>query len=115
MNYDNFFFPAQHLEESRHFYQEVLGLPVKFDFSAQGMIAFQVGNEEAAIILKDKEKFPDITPALWIAVEDVRALYAALQDKNIAFLSEPFRIRTGWAVEFHDPAGNRLGFVDYQQ
>ena len=115
MNYDNFFFPAENLAESRRFYQEVLGLPVKFDFSEQGMLAFRVGDEEAAIILKDRQKFPDITPTLWITVEDVRAIYAALKDKNIAFLSEPFRIRTGWAVEFTDPAGNRLGFTDYRE
>ena len=115
MNYDNFFFPAENLAESRRFYQEVLGLPVKFDFSEQGMLAFRVGAEEAAIILKDRQKFPDITPTLWITVEDVRATYAALKDKNVAFLSEPFRIRTGWAVEFTDPAGNRLGFTDYRE
>ena len=115
MNYDNFFFPAENLAESRRFYQEVLGLPVKFDFSEHGMIAFRVGDEEAAIILKDRQKFPDITPTLWITVEDVRATYAALKDKNVAFLSEPFRIRTGWAVEFTDPAGNRLGFTDYRE
>ena len=45
----------------------------------------------------------------------VRAKYAALQGRNIRFLSEPFRIRTGWAVEFFDPSGNRLGFVDYRE
>ena len=75
---------------------------------------FRVGNEEAAIILKERKKFPDMVPTLWIEVEDVRAKYAALQGRNIRFLSEPFRIRTGWAVEFVDPSGNRLGLVDYQ-
>ena len=115
MNYDNFFFPAENLAESRRFYQEVLGLPVKFDFSEHGMLAFRVGDEEAAIILKDRQKFPNTTPTLWITVDDARAIYAALKDKNVAFLSEPFRIRTGWAVEFTDPAGNRLGFTDYRE
>ena len=114
MNYDNFFFPADDFEASRHFYQDVLGLPVKFDFSEHGMVAFRVGEEEAAIILKDRKKFPDILPTLWIEVESVQETYAAMQDKNIPFISEPFRIRTGWAVEFTDPTGNRLGFVDYQ-
>ena len=115
MKYDNFFFPADDLATSRRFYQDVLDLPVKFDFSESGMVAFRVGDEEAAIILKERKKFPDITPTLWIEVEDVRVKYAALQGRNIRFLSEPFRIRTGWAVEFVDPSGNRLGFVDYQE
>jgi predicted enzyme related to lactoylglutathione lyase len=63
MNYDNFFFPAENLEESKKFYTETLGLPVKFDFSQQGMIAFKVGDEEPAIILKDRKKFPAVKPA----------------------------------------------------
>ena len=112
MKYDNFFFPAEDLAASCRFYQEVLDLPVKFDFSENGMVAFRVGDEEAAIILKERKKFPDMTPTVWLEVEDVRAKYAALQRRNIHFLSEPFRIRTGWAVEFVDPSGNRLGFVD---
>ncbi|OFN01645.1 Predicted enzyme related to lactoylglutathione lyase [Neisseria mucosa] len=115
MKYDNFFFPADDLAASCSFYQDVLDLPVKFDFSENGMVAFQVGDEEAAIILKERKKFPDMTPTVWIEVEDVQAKYAALQGRNIRFLSEPFRIRTGWAVEFIDPSGNRLGFVDYRE
>jgi hypothetical protein len=31
----------------------------------------------------------------------------------IFFLSEPFKIKTGMAVEFEDPFGNRLGITDY--
>ena len=115
MKYDNFFFPADDLAASCRFYQDVLDLPAKFDFSENGMVAFRVGDEEAAIILKEREKFPDMTPTVWIEVEDVRPEYAALQGRNINFLGEPFRIRTGWAVEFIDPSGNRLGFVDYQE
>ena len=33
MNYDNFFFPTDDLAVAKRFYQETLGLPVKFDFS----------------------------------------------------------------------------------
>jgi hypothetical protein len=35
IKYDNFFFPSDNLEESKKFFSEVLGLPVKFDFSQQ--------------------------------------------------------------------------------
>ena len=55
MKYDNFFFPADDLATSCRFYQDVLDLPVKFDFSANGMVDFRVGNEEAAIILKERK------------------------------------------------------------
>ena len=112
-NYDNFFLPVENMEESKKFYTEILGLPLKFDFSNMGMIAYKINNEEPAIILKDKSKFPQIKPAIWIEVENVKETYDELKTKGIKFLSEPFKIKTGWAVEFTDPAGNQLGFTDY--
>ncbi len=114
MKYDNFFYPAEDFEESKKFYAETLGLSVKFDFSQQGMIAFQVGDEGAAIILKDKRVFPTIKPTVWLEVDNVREEYEKLLDKGVKFLSVPFKIRTGWAVEFCDPSGNVIGLTDYR-
>lgn len=113
MNYDNYFYPADNFEESKKFYAEVLGLSVKFDFSQQGMIAFKVGEEEPAIILKDKTKFPAVKPTVWLQVDNVNAWYEELLAKGVKFLSEPFKIKTGWAVEFLDPSGNVIGITDY--
>ncbi len=113
-NYDNFFLPADNYSESVRFYSEVLGLEKKFEFAEQGMVAFKVGSEEPAIILKDKTKMPNTIPTIWIEVEDTKAVYEKLKTNGVTFLSEPFRIRTGWAVEFNDPSGNRLGFTDYK-
>lgn len=114
-NYDNFFFPSDNLEVSKKFYSEILGLSTKFDFSQQGMIAFKVGEEEPAIIIKDKSKFPNVQPSVWIEVENVKQIYADLKKKGVTFLSEPFKIKTGWAVEFTDPSGNLLGITDYNE
>ncbi len=114
-NYDNFFFPSENFEESKKFYAEILGLSTKFDFSGQGMIAFRVGDEEPAIIIKDKSKFQNAQPSLWFEVENVKQLYSDLQKKGVKFLSEPFKIKTGWAVEFTDPSGNLLGITDYDK
>lgn len=33
----------------------------------------------------------------------------------LSFLSEPLKIKTGWAVEFNDPSGNLLGITDYDK
>ncbi len=112
-NYDNFFLPADDYEKSKKFYSEVLGMQMKFEFAPQGMAAFSVGDEEPAIILKDKSKFPNVKPTIWIEVADVRELYNDMKDKGVNFLTEPFKIRTGWAVEFTDPSENVLGFADY--
>jgi predicted enzyme related to lactoylglutathione lyase len=114
-NYDNLFLPAENFEESKKFYSEILGLETKFEFAAQGMIAFKVGTEEPAIILKNKNKFPNVKPTIWIEVDDVKEQYEQLKLKGVKFLSEPFKIKTGWAVEFVDPSDNNLGITDYKQ
>ena len=78
-----------------------------------GMVAFSVDGEEAAIILKDKNKFKDLKQTIWFEVDDVNRKYQQMKENGIKFLSEPFRIRTGYAVEFEDPFGNRFGITDY--
>jgi predicted enzyme related to lactoylglutathione lyase len=113
--YDNFFFGAKDIKESRDFYEKKLGLTLKFDFEDKGMIAFKVVDEEPAIILKDLKAFPEVKPTIWFVVDDVEVEYQKLRDKGIKFLSEPFEIMTGMAVEFEDPSGNRLGITDYSK
>ncbi len=46
-DYDNFFLPTNDIEQGRDFYQKILGLSVKFDFSERGMIAFKVGDHSS--------------------------------------------------------------------
>jgi predicted enzyme related to lactoylglutathione lyase len=110
IRYDNVFLPANDFAKGREFYEKTLGMPVKFDFSEAGFMAFQVGNEEPAIILRN---LPDSKPTVWFEVDDVKTTFDELKEKGVAFRSDPFRIRTGMAVEFEDPFGNRLGFTDY--
>jgi predicted enzyme related to lactoylglutathione lyase len=112
-DYDNFFLPSSDLKKGKEFYQNMLGLLVKFDFSDMGMVAFKVGENEAAIILKDTAEFPETKPAIWFVVDDVQEEYKRLMAKGLQFLSAPFEIHTGMAVEFEDPYGNRLGLTDY--
>jgi predicted enzyme related to lactoylglutathione lyase len=113
-NYDNFFLPANDLKKAKEFYQETLGLSMKFDFSDKGFLAFKVGNQEPAIILKDINKFPNSKPTIWFVVDSVKEEFLKLKEKGIKFLSEPYQIKTGLAVEFDDPFGNRLGITDYK-
>lgn len=114
VDYDNFFLSTADLQESRKFYQDKLGLVLKFDFSEKGMIAFNVGDNEPAIILKDLNKFPAAKPAIWFKVDSVAKSYEEMKVKGIVFSTEPYKIKTGWAVEFTDPSGNILGLTDYQ-
>lgn len=112
-NYDNFFMGVSNLAEAKKYYENTLGLKLKFDFSPKGMIAFNIGDEEPAIILKDESIFPNIKPTIWFEVENVENEYIKLKENGVRFLSEPFEIMTGMAVEFEDPFGNRLGITDY--
>lgn len=114
-NYDNFFLPVENMAEAKAFYGETLGLKLKFDFSEIGMTAYSVGDEEPAVILKDVSKFPGMKPTIWFEVEDVHAEFRRLRETGLVFLTEPFKIRTGWAAEFEDPFGNRLGITDYRK
>jgi predicted enzyme related to lactoylglutathione lyase len=112
-DYDNFFLPSNDLKAAKRFYSDVLGLTVKFDFSDRGMIAFHVGEQEPAIILKDVNKFTNMKPTIWFVVDSVMETTERLKKNGIEFLSDPFQIPTGMAVEFEDPFGNRLGITDY--
>lgn len=111
--YDNYFIPVDNMEEAKKYYGNILGLKLKFDFSDIGMAAYSIGDEEPAIILKDKNKFKDLKSAIWFEVDDVNAKYEEMKNMGIKFLSEPFKIKTGNAAEFEDPFGNRFGITDY--
>ena len=78
------------------------------------MIAYNIGEEEPAIILKDKSVFTNMKPTIWFEVENVEESYRKLKEAGVKFLLAPFKIRTGWAVEFTDPSSNRLGITDYR-
>ncbi len=112
-SYDNFFLPVDDMESAVKYYSETLGLKMKFNFADLGMVAFSVGDEEPAIILKDTKKHANIKPTIWFVVDDVMDEYEILKSKGVKFLSEPFKIRTGMSVEFEDEFGNRLGITDY--
>jgi predicted enzyme related to lactoylglutathione lyase len=113
-NYDNFFLPVNDLKKAKEFYQGILGLTTKFDFSDKGFLAFKIDEQEPAIILKDINKFPNTKPTIWFVVDNVEVEFLKLKEKGIKFLSEPYQINTGLAVEFDDPFGNRLGITDYR-
>ncbi|HPF09838.1 MAG TPA: VOC family protein [Flavobacteriaceae bacterium] len=110
---DNLFLGANDLEQARSFYTQTLGLGIKFDFSHNGLLAFKIGDDEPAIILKNLGKYPKTQPTIWFEVDSVWKAYEVLKSKKVTFLSEPFKISTGWAVEFLDPSSNKLGLTDY--
>ena len=69
-NYDNFFLPVNDLKKAKEFYQGILGLPTKFDFSDKGFLAFKIGEQEPAIILKDISEPYQINTGLAVEFDD---------------------------------------------
>ncbi|AAK80423.1 putative enzyme related to lactoylglutathione lyase [Clostridium acetobutylicum] len=57
--------------------------------------------------MKDYDNF-------FLGVEDVKDTYEILKKRGVSFLSDPFKINTGTALEFEDTFGNRLGITDYK-
>lgn len=111
-SYDNYFLPTNNMDEAIEFYKKI-GLKEKFNFISCGMVAFSVGDEEPAIILKDIKKFSEQKPTIWFVVEDTQKEYKRLKEAGVTFLSKPFQIGTGVSVEFKDTFGNILGMTDY--
>jgi len=111
-DYDNYFLPANNLDTAKDFYQNKLGLDIKFDFSERGMVAFKVGDNEPAIILR---KADNVKPSILLTVDNVRTAYEELKQKGVQFNSEPYEIMTGLSVEFTDPFGNLFGLTDYSK
>jgi predicted enzyme related to lactoylglutathione lyase len=111
-DYDNFFLPATDLDTAKDFYKTKLGLDIKFDFPDKGLVAFKVGDNEPAIILR---KADNVKPAILFVVDDVQNAYEQLKQRGVEFLREPFEIMTGLSVEFVDPFGNKFGLTDYSK
>lgn len=105
-NYDNLFLPAKDMEKSKEFYTQILGLKMKFEFEDKGMVAYKVGDEEPAIILKDISMHPDAQATIWLEVENVKAIYEQLRQqgfypnhsrsKQAGLLNLPIHPVTGW-------------------
>ena len=115
MIYDNFFLPVDDIDKAIDYYENILGLKLKFNFKNKGMVAYNVGDEEPAIILKDKKIFKDMKPTILFVVENVKKEYEEMKEKGIKFICEPFEILTGTSAEFEDPFGNRFGITDYNK
>ena len=102
-DYDNFFLPSNNLKKGKEFYQTSLGLPVKFDFSDMGMIAFKVGDNEPSIILKDVTKFPEAKPTIWFVVDSVTEEYKRLRLKGLNFYLNHLRFKREWQLSLKTP------------
>lgn len=109
---DNVLFPVGDLARARAHYSG-LGLVERFALPDAGIALYAVGNERPGILVREQSGVPESGPhpsRLWLEVEDARESARAIPESPLA---PPFRVRTGWVVEYADPWGNVVGLTDY--
>jgi len=108
---------AGNLEETRSFYQDVLGARFLRLFDPPGLLFFEFSGTR---ILFERN---GSTATLYFRVDDIEQAYATLLEKGIQFDREPHMIHRDdegvfdnpgteeWMAFFRDPAGNTIGLA----
>jgi predicted enzyme related to lactoylglutathione lyase len=102
--------PARDIEESRHFYGTVLGLPFVKHYGEMPATEYQAGNLTLSIMEPTafgQEFKPHALPVAF-QVDDVAAAREALEAQGVRFVSETFDSGVCYQAIFLDPAGNAL-------
>lgn len=103
------------LDASIAFYRDVLGLPFLFR-APPGLAFFQCGEVRLMINTPENREHDHPASIVYYRVEDIRAAYADLKDKDAPLVDEPHMIarlpdREVWMFFLKDPAGNTLGIM----
>jgi catechol 2,3-dioxygenase-like lactoylglutathione lyase family enzyme len=102
------------LERTKHFYRDVLGLPLLFEVA--GMLFFQLGTQRLMI---GREQTPGQAiggTLLYFDAPDIHALGAALEEKGVKFTGPAQTVQQTATHElklreFFDPDGNALALM----
>jgi len=112
INYDTIYLEAKDIEKSRRFYEQLFELEAKDDFGEFGLVSLDIGNQGPKIILRHNNTDGTAQPTIWFKVDNVNKLYQKFSSAGLDVITEPFQVKNSWAMEFYDPAGNRLGITD---
>jgi catechol 2,3-dioxygenase-like lactoylglutathione lyase family enzyme len=96
------------IDEAVHFYETVLGLPMKYRFGDYA--GFDCGGVEIGMRTWGERENPrEGEPCLDLMVDDVDEMYADLRERGVNFVQPPKDAQWGarYAV-FTDPDGNKL-------
>jgi len=96
------------LKKSVRFYEEILGLQKKYEFSSY--VGFECGGVEVGLIPKQKEKASDgSSPTAGFLVDNVDKTCAELKSRGVRFIKEVHdETWGGRQASFTDPDGNLL-------
>ena len=102
--------PVTDIEQARHFYGELLGLPLNPNSPADDWLEYEVGNVTLAVMTPHTHEYefaalPPATIALRVA--DVAAAKAKLEEAGLE-VSEMWDSGKCRGAGVSDPAGNRI-------
>jgi methylmalonyl-CoA/ethylmalonyl-CoA epimerase len=105
---------AHDVDRAVGFYRDTLGLP--FLFAAPPRLAFFDCAGVRLMLSTPEPGFDHPGSVLYFAVDDIRAVHAALKSRGVAFRSEPHKIATladreVWLADFEDTEGNSLALM----
>ncbi|MEM3769785.1 MAG: VOC family protein [Candidatus Bathyarchaeia archaeon] len=105
-------FYVSDLEKAAQFYEEILGLEKKYEYS--NYVGFECGGVEIGLIpkLRKEEHVAPTSPSVEFLVDDIEKFYNKLKSKNVKFVKELHEEPWGGKqATFTDPDGNILEIV----
>lgn len=104
---------VSNIEQSRHWYEQVLGLQHLYTFGTLSF--FDIGGTR--LMLTQNEKLNPDESILYFRVGDINARFAELQKHEVAVIAPPHKIHTHadgteeWMGFFKDPEGRTLALM----
>jgi methylmalonyl-CoA/ethylmalonyl-CoA epimerase len=107
--------PVDDFDKGVAFYRDTLGIPFLFSAPPQ-MAFFDCGGVRLLVGVMSEGQKAQRGATIYFHVDDIRAVYASLTRKEVAFRAEPHVVhRTPsselWLAEFTDPDGNHLALM----
>src|ERR687898_3278814 len=97
--------PVDDVEQAVSFYRDTLGM--EFPFNERSSRFAEFDTPPVAFVLRDKPRLVG-TPAVALAVDDVRAAVKELRAKGVKVLIEPYTTTVCRVAFIEDPFGNRV-------
>jgi len=101
-------FYVSNLKKAARFYEEILGLERKYEFSSY--VGFECGGVEIGLVPKPNRRVAhDASPTVQFLVDDIDMVYSELKAKGVDFVNKLHdETWGGRQVAFKDPDGNVL-------